>query len=80
MPDKQGIYRRDSEPRVESRSSTSVCMCSKGKGGKQIDVERRQGKVTSYLCRMLTVTSGSTDFGESYIDCERAREKENLCT
>lgn len=39
-------------------------------------VEGREGEVTSYLCRVLTVTSGSADFGKSYIDCEREREGE----
>lgn len=45
-------------------------------GGKQIEAVGREGEVTSYLCRVLTVTSGSADLGESYIDCEREREGE----
>lgn len=39
-------------------------------------VEGRKGEVTSYLCRVLTVTSESADFGKSYIDYEREREGE----
>lgn len=35
----------------------------------------RESEVTSYLCRVLTVTSGSADLGESYIDCEKERER-----
>lgn len=56
--------------------SMSVYTCARGKGGKQIKLEGRESEVTSYLCRVLTVTSGSADFGESYIDYERKRERE----
>lgn len=50
-------------------------MCVRGRGGKQIVVEGQEGEVSSYLCRVLTMTSGSADFGESYIDCERKKER-----
>lgn len=60
----------------EVHMSMSVCMCVRGKGGKQIETEGRESEVTSYLCRVLTVTSGSADLGESYIDCEKERERE----
>lgn len=60
----------------EVHMSMSVCTCARGKGGKQIETVGRESEVTSYLCRVLTVTSGSADLGESYIDCEKERERE----
>jgi len=47
-----------------------------GKGREANRDEGRESEVTSYLCRVVTVTSGSADFGESYIDSERERERE----